>query len=224
MKVFAHRGASGTEPENTIRSFQKAQSTSIDMIELDVRESKDGEIVVIHDHDLLRLYGDPRRIKDMTLTEIKRVSIEHGREVPTLDEALVVIGTDLNIEIKVHGIEEKVLSKIKNFPHKVLISSFYPGVVKKIRALDGKIPLGLNFLQRELGIKSLFGFLTRKIDLTSIHIQNKYVTWASVGLARLLAPKVYVWTVNSKEDYIRMRNAGVDGIFTDYPELIKQYE
>src|SRR4051812_42453096 len=122
MKVIAHRGASGTEPENTIRSFKRAEEMGSDMIELDVRRSEDGHLVVIHDHDLLRLFGDPRLIKDLPVLEIKRVSRITDREIPTLDEVMSVIRTPLNIHVKVHGIEKELLSKIKSFSYRVLIS------------------------------------------------------------------------------------------------------
>ncbi|MBX4204731.1 MAG: glycerophosphodiester phosphodiesterase [Candidatus Doudnabacteria bacterium] len=224
MQIIAHRGASGTEPENTIRSFQKAESMGADMLELDVRKSADGELVVVHDHDMLRLFGDPRLIRDTVLSEIKRVSAEHGREIPTLDEVLAVIHTDLNIEIKVHGIEEQVFAKLKSFPHKVLISSFYPGVLKKFRTLDGNVQLGLIFAKGEWSLRTIISFLTRKDKLYSVNPQSTYVSYATMLILRLLAKKVLVWTVNDRHEYERMRKLGVDGIFTDYPELMKQFE
>lgn len=222
MLVIAHRGASGTEPENTIRSFKKAEGLGVDMVELDVRRSKDGEIVVFHDHSLKRLFGVEKNVADATLDQLKEFS--GIREIPTLDEVLASINCAVNIEIKVHGIEAAVLAKIKNFPHKVLISSFFPGVLKKIRNLDGKIPLALIFAKGEWKFRNLFQFLVRKVNLYSVHPQDIYVSKPSMILLRLLAGKVYVWTVNTEKEYIRMKRLGVDGVFTDYPELIKRYE
>src|SRR6266478_2819603 len=96
MMIIAHRGASSLEPENTIRSFKKAEEIGVDMIELDVRRSKDGILVISHDPDLLRLFGDPRLIKELSLSEIKRISSMIDREIPTLDEVFQNIHTDLN--------------------------------------------------------------------------------------------------------------------------------
>lgn len=224
MKIIAHRGDSGNEPENTIRSFKKAEDLGVDMIELDVRESKDGEIVVIHDHDFLRLFGDPRLVKEMTLAEIKRVSLEHGREVPTLDEVLSQINVDLNIEIKIHGIEQQVLSKIQKFPHKVLISSFYPGVLKKIRALDGKIDLALLIGIKRFHMIGIASYYAKKLNLASIHPNNHMVSGPIVALLRLAGKPINVFTVNTQSEYERMKKLKVDGIFTNYPELMKEYE
>jgi glycerophosphoryl diester phosphodiesterase len=224
MLIIGHRGASGIEPENTIRSFKKAEEAGVDMIELDVRRSKDGEIVVVHDSDLLRIFGDPRTIRSLTLAEIKRVSTEYNREIPTLDEVLANIRTDLNIEIKVHGIEQQVLSKIKNFPHKVLISCFYPGILKKLRTLDEKIGLALLLGVKRFHIIGVAGYYAKKLKLAAIHPNNNLVFPAIIALLRLSGSKINVYTVNSKREYERMKKLKVDGIFTNYPELMKQYE
>jgi glycerophosphoryl diester phosphodiesterase len=163
MHIIAHRGASGTEPENTIRSFKKAEEMGPDMIELDVRKSKDGQLVISHDSDLLRLFGDPRLIKDLPVSEIKRVSKLTDREIPTMDEVLMAVVKPLNIHVKVHGIEAELLLKIKNFPHRILISSTFPGVLKKIRILDGKIELGLIIGKGELHLLPFINWYTKKI-------------------------------------------------------------
>ena len=210
------------EPENTIRSFKKAEEIGVDALELDVRATKDGEIVVFHDRDLKRLFDLNRSIENLTLAELKAISV--SREIPTLDEVLASIKSDVNIEIKVHGIEAKVLEKIKNFPHKVLISSFYPGVLKKIRTLDGNVRLGLNFLRDELSFRALLSYLTRNVHLSSIHIENKHANLTHILLLRLLSRRIYVWTVNTEADFRNMQKLGVDGVFTDHPELMKIYE
>lgn len=221
MQIYAHRGASGTEPENTIRSFQKAEEFGVD-IELDVRRTKDGEIVVFHDHSMKRLFGVKRAVAHMTMAELKEISYE--REIPTLDEVLSTIHTDINIDIKIHGIEQQVLEKIKDFPHKVLISSFYPGVLKKIRALDGNIRLGLIIAVRKFHLLAVANFLTRKLDLYSVHPRNYLVAAPVMSLLRLSGRKIIVWTVNTESEYKRMKKLGVDGVYTDYPELIKNFE
>lgn len=216
MRIIAHRGASGIEPENTIRSFKKAEELHVDAIEMDVRPTKDNEIVVFHDHDLLRLFGDPRAVKDLTLAQLKEIS--KGREIPTLDEVLANVTTDLIVEIKVHGIEEQVFAKIKKFPHKVMISSFFPKVLKKIRALDGNIELGLAIGPGEFRLMPLVNYLTRKINLTSLNPWNKLVSSPIIALFKLSKRKIYVWTVNDEKEYLRMVKLGVDGVYTDHPE------
>ncbi|HEX5429610.1 MAG TPA: glycerophosphodiester phosphodiesterase [Patescibacteria group bacterium] len=223
MFIIAHRGASGLEPENTLRSFKKAEELGADLIELDVRISKDGELVISHDADMLRLFGDPRLLKQLPLSEIKRISALHNREIPTLADVIANVNRDLNIHIKNHGIERQVLEAIKSFPHRVLISSTFPGVLKKIRALDGKIDLGLIIGRGELHLLPVANFLTRNIGLYSIHPKATIISLPIVKLFKLSGRKVNVWTVNTKEEFIRMQRLGVDGIITDHPELMKIY-
>jgi glycerophosphoryl diester phosphodiesterase len=194
------------------------------MIELDVRRSKDSQLVISHDPDLLRLFGDPRPIKELPVDEIKRISRMHGREIPTLDEVLENIHTDLNIHVKVHGIEKQLLDQIKIFPHKVLISCTFPGVLKKIRALDGNVKLGLIIGRGELHLMPVANFLTRNIGLYSIHPKITIVSLPVVALFKLSGRKINVWTVNTEAEYLRMKKLGVDGIISDHPELMKQYE
>ena len=219
MLVIGHRGASGFEPENTIRSLKKAIEHGVKMVELDIRVTRDGELVLFHDRTLKRLFDDGQAIAKRTLAELRAIS--RYRLIPTLDEALAAIDVDVNIEIKVQGIEQKVLNKIKNFPHRVLISSFYPGVLKKIRALDGKVHLGLIIPVRKFYFLPIMMQLTRNLQLYSIHPRNLFVTDQVVKYLRKFAKNIYVWTVNSEKELKRMKKIGVDGIFTDYPGLIK---
>lgn len=191
------------------------------MIEMDLRLTKDGEIVVFHDSALKRLFGVKRKIQDLTLGELKKISIDAGREIPTLDEVLKTVKNDLILELKVHGMEQQVLDAIKDFPHKVLVSSYYPGVLKKIRALDGNVPLGLIIVVRRFHMIAVVNFLTRNLILHSVHPRNLLISLPTMALLRLSGHKINVWTVNSEREFRRMKQLGVDGIFTDYPQLFK---
>lgn len=221
MLIIAHRGASGIEPENTIRSFKKAEEAGADMIELDIRESKDGQLVAFHDQSLKRLFGINKAIGRLTVAELKEIS--KAREIPTLDEVLQAIYTDLNIHVKVRGIEEKLLNKLKKFSHKVLISCNFPGVLKKIRALDEKIPLALVIGSGELHLMPIINRLTKKLNLYSIHPKNTLVNRSSVAILRFTKRKIFVWTVNSPKEVEKLSKLGVDGIITDNPELFVNY-
>src|SRR6185503_3954337 len=117
MLIIGHRGAAGLADENTISSFQKAQEFGVDMIETDLR-LQDGKIVLSHDK--------PRP----------------NQSYVTLAELLQIAKVPLNLEIKEPGFEKEVLEQIKGFAYKVVISSWNPWVLKKIRTLDGNIELG----------------------------------------------------------------------------------
>lgn len=220
MLIIGHRGAAGLERENTISSFKKAQQLGVDMIELDVRRSKDGELVVIHDADLKKVFGIRKKVAHLTLVQLKTFT---GGEIPTLKEALASIKMPLDVHVKIHGAEKQLLKELKNFPHKVLISSTFPGVLKKIRALDGKVQLGLVVGKGELHLMPILHYLTKKVDLHSIHPSYQIVSKASIGLIRKSSKrKIFVWTVNTVKQFEKVSKLGVDGVFTDYPNRIKQ--
>src|SRR3990167_6323869 len=119
MLIIGHRGAAGLELENTISSFKKAEQYGVDMIEMDLRLNDRGQIVVRHDKDP----------KDYN--------------APLLSEILSQVKLPLNLEIKESGFEQELLKAIRDFPSEVLVSSKYPRILEKIRALDGKIKLAL---------------------------------------------------------------------------------
>ena len=203
------------EPENTIRSFKKAESLGVDMIEMDLRLTKDREIVIFHDWNLKRLYGIKSEVNDLTLEQIKEIS---QGEIPTFEEVLSQIQTPLNLHIKVAGMEVQVLEALKKFSHRVLISSVFPRILKKIRALDGSIRLGLIIGGSELHLMFILNWLVKNLNLYSIHPKNILVSAATMPILRWQKRMVIVWDVNSKKDFDRLVKLGADGIITDHPQ------
>mgnify|MGYP001225560153 CR=1 FL=1 len=163
-KIYGHRGAKGTYPENTLLSFKKAIEHGVDGLELDVHLTKDGEVVVIHDETLDRTTNRSGWIKDLTLAEIREASagsvFNHfekyeeswdKEKVPTLQEVLELISSydiELNIELKTYvipynGIEEKVLQLVEQYASdkKIIYSSFHLPTLLRIKEIhsDAKI-------------------------------------------------------------------------------------
>jgi glycerophosphoryl diester phosphodiesterase len=219
MLIIGHRGAAGLEPENTIRSFKKAEEYKVDMIEMDLRKTVDNKIVIFHDPDLERLFGVQKEIKDLTVKEIKRISADYDREIPTLQEVLEAVSTPLNFHVKVHNLEADLIKTLRNFSHKVLISSIYPKVLKKVRALDEKADLGLIIGRSELHLLFILHWLTWNLNLYSIHPRSDLIFPAGIRALRTLGRKIFVWTVNDRDESEKLRQMGVDGIFTDCPQL-----
>ncbi|MBI3952334.1 MAG: glycerophosphodiester phosphodiesterase [Candidatus Doudnabacteria bacterium] len=219
MIIIGHRGASGLEPENTIRSFKKAEDLGADIIEIDLRVSLDKEIVVFHDRSLKRLFGIRKSVAKTTLNQLKQISIAAGREIPTLAEVLETVKAPINFHIKISGFERQLLEHLKKFSSEVLISSDYPWVLKKIRALDENVKLGLVMGKGELHLLPFIKFLTSTLNLYSIHPRAVLVNMFSIPLLRKLNKKIYVWTVNSEKIFNLMIRLGVDGIITDQPQL-----
>lgn len=234
--TIAHRGASAERPENTLPAFRLALRQGADGIETDVHQTLDGELVVFHDSGLHRLTGFKKRIRELSLAEIKTLTIrlkqggvlKYGR-IPTLDEVIALIKGKvfLNLEIKegsdtYPGIERKIVILIKRrkMTSRVIISSFDFSILKTLRLLNREIRLGLLTRLEE---PSEILRAARTIRAGSIHIAARRVSPALIRLAHRNNIPVYIYTVNAPRSMTRFRNMGVDGFFTDFPKRLSAF-
>ncbi len=236
MLYLAHRGAPARAPENTLPAFAEAAQTSVDGVELDVQVTADGVVVVRHDYDLERTTDGKGYVWDRTWDELSRLNAAHGwpggyppTPVPRLEEVLPVIPKHMlvNIEIKSErwfstGVERKVVAMVRELGmvHRTLISSFNPFCLLRVRYLEPKLPLGLNWWDE--GVP----WLLRKPRLLNLlrpdclHPSVDMVTPEVVEWAHRHGVRVNVWTVNNQPLIGYLRSIGVDGIITDFPELV----
>lgn len=158
-KVWAHRGASGYAPENTLDAFRKAVEMGADGIELDVQMTKDGELVVIHDETINRVSNGKGWVKDYTYEELKKFNFNKTHqeytkeEIPTLEQVYRLnkqTNLTINVEIKTGivfypGIEERVLELTERLGMKehVIYSSFNHYTIRKIKELDPQAKTGM---------------------------------------------------------------------------------
>lgn len=179
-EIFAHRGASGYAPENTLEAFRLAMEQGADGIELDVHLTKDGEVVVIHDETLDRTSDGQGKVRDYTLEELKKFSFHNhiekykGVQIPTLKEVLDLVENSsmkVNIELKTgiywyEGIEEKTMEIVKNkkMEGRVIYSSFNHYSIQKILEQDihaetaylfSDVTLNMEKYAKETGVKGL---------------------------------------------------------------------
>lgn len=235
MINFAHRGASGDYPENTLLAFKEGIKAGATGLELDVHKTKDGKLVVIHDEDVERTFKARGLIKDLTLDELKlltcrkslfKESTECG--VPTLEEVLELVKKHpitLNIELKTdvipyHGIEEDVIQLIQAYglEDKILISSFSPQSIKRCKEIAPYIKAG--FLYHK-PIDQVVDY-AKSLNADAIHPDVSLVTEALIKEAHENQLEMNVYTVNSPIYMRKLIAAGVDGIFTDYPALLNE--
>ena len=218
MKV-GHRGARAYEPENTLRSFRKAIELGVDAVELDVRKTKDDEIVVIHDTDIKRTTNGSGLVSDLTLQQIKSFSTEKSEKIPTFAEALDFIDKKVKvfIELKETGFEEQVLSiiKKKELADSVVIVSFLEDALKKVRELDPEIETGLIYARHKNPLKTAL-----ELNAQWLLAFYKFTHTANVQKAHENGLKVLVWTVNTREEVAEMKNKGVDAIASDKPDIL----
>jgi glycerophosphoryl diester phosphodiesterase len=233
--ILAHRGDSAHAPENTLPSFQQALQKGADGIELDVKLTVDGHLIVIHDSIVDRTTDGKGRVDSLTLDTIRKLDAGMwfnekfiGSKVPLLEEVFEIVGKDkiINIELKLSnfptaqdGMVVKVCELIKrhNNHSQILFSSFFPSSLKIAAQMLPEIPRGLLAMPGLLGLWARsFGFMFGEYQALHPHISN--TTREQVQRAHRLNRRVHVWTANKPEEIIRFKGWGVDGIITDDPQ------
>ncbi len=215
MLKIGHRGAKGYVAENTIASFQKAIELGVDMIELDVRLSKDGIPMVIHDETIDRTTHHSGFVNQFTAEFLQSIG------VPTLKDVfdLVENRCAINIEIKVFEATKPVLEVLKNtkFPQeKIIISSFNWDVLNVCRFEERSNSLGV---LTELSIEEALTF-AKKINAYSINPYFKLLNHENVKNIHQNGFKVFPWTVNNPDDITFVKSLNVDGIISDFPDRL----
>ncbi len=219
MLRVGHRGAKAYAPENTLTSFKKAIEIGVDAVELDVRKTKDNQIVVIHDADIKRTTNGKGLVSEFTLKEIKGFSAEKGEKIPTLEEALDFLDKKVKvfIELKETGIEKQVLSIVhkNNLEKNIVITSFLEDALKKVRELNSEIETGLIYANHKNPI-------TAALDLKANYLLPLYrfMHTANVEKAHTNGLKVVVWTINNPQEVEEYAKKGVDGSASDKPDIL----
>lgn len=235
--IFAHRGASAHAPENTLAAFELALTQRADAIELDVKLSADGQVVVIHDATVDRTTGSQGRVRDLTLAQLKSLDAGsffsekfRGEKIPTLAEVFEAVGkrTFINVELTNYntprdGLVEAVCTLVERFSlqEHVMFSSFFASNLTRARARLPEVPRGLLALNGLLGAWARsFGFAFGRYQ--ALHPELKDVSRQQVQRVHRLQRRIHVWTVNAADDMRRLFRWDIDGIFTDDPQLAVQ--
>jgi glycerophosphoryl diester phosphodiesterase len=221
MLKVGHRGARAYEPENTLRSYRRALELGVNAVELDVRMTRDGEVVVIHDAEVDRTTNGKGLVSQLTLKEIKQLNTEKDEKIPTLEEALDFLDKKVKvlIELKETGFEEKVLRAVqkRGLEENVVIVSFLEDALRKVRELNGKVETGLIYVKHKNPVKAAS-------DLKASYLLPLYrfTHAADVQKAHQNGLKVVVWTINKPEEVADYVKKGVDGITSDMPDILSK--
>lgn len=229
MLNIAHRGASGTFPENTLSAFRAAIEAGADMCELDVQLSRDGAVVVIHDDTVERTTDGKGEVAELTLEELKRLDAGakfkngpcKGERIPTLDEVFAATSgkCGLNIELKAGGLEHQVaqIMRARNALDDSIVSSFDWEYLNKIQQLHFNIRVAL--LAEEKPVELMINAVAMRAH--AINPRWDMVTPDLCKAAHDRGLKVYTWTVDADERMRALIECGVDGIMTNYPERLR---
>jgi glycerophosphoryl diester phosphodiesterase len=229
--VIAHRGASGTRPENTLVAFRHAETLGAHMVELDVQLSRDGAVVVIHDWTLGRTAGARGRVASRTLAELQKLDAGAwfapefiGERIPTLQQVLDAITLPINVELKARGddgLEARALEVVEaaGAHDRVVYSSFHPESLVRLRRRSPSAAIAVLTSDRRLA-RALR--LAGRVGATALHIRKDGVPPDEVRTAAAQGLEIRAWTVNDPAEFARLEEAGVSGVFTDFPERFLQ--
>lgn len=232
--VIAHRGASSNAPENTIAAFQKAAEFGADGCEFDVKCTKDGEIIIIHDQTVDRTTEGNGKVKNFSLEEIQKLdagsffSPEFANErIPRLRDVLEKFSDKLllNIELTNYstigdGLARKVALLVKELTVEkvVFISSFHPYNLLISKRILPEVPVALLAFPGKIGWLSRSN-LMRWVSPGLIHPHYRDVNQLYIEKQHRNNRKVNVWTINDEKEMIKLVNGKIDGLITDDPVL-----
>ena len=231
MEVTAHRGASAQCPENTMPAFELAAEQGADWIELDVRQTRDGVLVVLHDESLLRTTGDPRMVWELDYAELAQLDAGSwfspefaGTPIPRLDEVLAFAadaGVRLNIELKPTGNEQALAEAAAaqvleaGMEELCVMASPSYAVLEAVRTAAPE-------LQTLYVLPVAFGNLLRLEAADAFSVRDVNVTSNLVSRLHNGQRTIWAWTVNSRSTVDKMYRLGVDNVITDNVPMARE--
>lgn len=241
MKLIGHRGLMLECPQNTIPSFELAIRRGVYMIEFDVQIAKTNEVVVFHDDDLYRITKgqSSESINNLTFDELRKLNVHDGfnnnndndifYQIPTLEEVLDLVNkldielgkkTTINIELKSAYSADpvaKILGKYSS--ENIIISSFRQNELEIFKQLKPNIDIGVilgNEEWKSLNEDSKEAInLAKKLNGVSLNVSINFVNTELVQAAHENNLEILVWTIKNQSDYYRIKDLGIDGIFTN---------
>lgn len=223
-QITAHRGSSIAAPENTIPALERAIEEMSDYAEIDLQETKDGVVVLLHDSSLKRTTGVSANIWTLDYQEVLNLDASAGFanyqdvKVPTFEEVLELCKgkINLNIELKAGqryaGMPDKVVAFLHeyDFVGQCVITSTSLSMLNRVKELDPEIKTGYI-------ISAAYGNYYEDEAVDFISIRSSFVTESMINRAHSYGKEVHAWTVNSKAEMERLKLLGVDNIITDRP-------
>ncbi|MBT2508430.1 glycerophosphodiester phosphodiesterase [Streptomyces sp. ISL-98] len=215
--TIGHRGVMGVEPENTLRSFVRAEQAGMDAIELDLHLSKDGALVIMHDAEVDRTTDGRGAIADLTLAELRGLDAGQGERVPLFEEVLDAVKSPLQAEIK-DVAAARALAEVmhrRDLAGRVEVSSFHDEAVAEIASLVPGVRTAL--------IASRWGGdvvdRAKAVGAATLALNIRRLTLETVERAHREGLAVIGWVVNTQDHLRLVRALELDGATTDYPEI-----
>ena len=244
VQNIAHRGASALAPENTLAAIRKAIEIGVDMIEIDVRQSLDHEVVVMHDRSLKRTTNGHGKVRKKTLAELQKLDAgswfapEFANErIPTLEEVLTTVKGHCGLLIEVKDghkrspwFAKRLVTLIRQFDAYdwVVVQSFNNAILQAIHRLDSRITLNKLVVYTLPGIPVYYdvgfklGNVVRDETTKALNPNQRYLSKQLLQRLRASNRQTFCWTVDDVPTMKKLITMGVDGIITNHPDRLKQ--
>lgn len=225
LLVIGHRGARGHAPENTLLALDTGIHLGADWLEFDVQLA-DGELWLMHDLTVDRTTSGRGLLSTMTTAQIRALDAGQTQPVPTLADALDLIENQVgvNIELKTwNGTARAVANLLREYiadgwpADRFLVSSFHHPELWEFHELLPEVPIGALIC----GVPLDWAAAASELGASVLALSSEFVDDKLVADAQQRGLQVYVYTVNDPDEIARLRAAGVDGLFSDYPERVR---
>jgi len=224
VHITAHRGSSLSAPENSLSAVRQAIADGADFAEIDVQSTRDGQLVLWHDADLMRAIRDPRKIWDCTLAELQTLDVGTyfspafaAERIATLEEAVATAGDRirLNVELKYNRPDPDLVPRVADvlrrtgFLDRCVVTSLDLAELRRFHDLAEDVPIGLT-------VGAALGDVA-SIPVDFLSVSSRMAKPAFFNLARRHGKMLHIWTVNDREAALRFINLGADNLITDEP-------
>ena len=234
--IFAHRGASGYAPENTLPAFELAADMGADGIEFDVQITRDGKLIIHHDRVLGRTEDASGPLSNWTFADLRALDVGSwydarfaGARMPTPTELVEDVGDRLlmnfeliNDSLHLNGVGPLLVNLFRrmNLFDRAMISSFNPRALWQVKRMEPRIAIGALW-SADMPWMVRSGLVHRLLRPQALHPRHDLVTPGLVAAAHARGQRVHTWTVNDAETARRMKEMGVDMIMGNYPDALK---
>jgi myo-inositol-1(or 4)-monophosphatase/deoxyribonuclease-2 len=219
VTAIAHRGDPVHERENTVAAFEHAVLAGADMVELDLRRTSDGEIVVLHDATLVRLWGVDRAVRELAAADVARIG-DVSLAIPTLRDVLESIEVPLIIDFTEEEVVDEALAIVRRAAamDRSLFVTGNVGALRRLRSLAPEARIGLTWA----GSRSLPRSLLEELGAEFWNPAFELVSREKVDEAHSMGVRVSTWTVDDPAEMVAMRDSGVDAIVSNEIALLRE--
>ncbi|MFK0049360.1 glycerophosphodiester phosphodiesterase [Streptomyces sp. NPDC090741] len=218
--TIGHRGVMGVEPENTLRSFVRAERSGMDVIALDLQLSKDGVLVVLHDAEVDRTTDGSGAVADLTLAALRELDAGRGERVPVFEEVLDAVRTPLQVSVQ-DGPTAAALAELvlrRDLSARLEVASFSDEVLAEAARLLPGVRSCL-YADRHLGHRRTIVDRALAVGAHTAALNIRELTLDTVESVHAAGLRVTGWTVNTLQQLRVARALELDGAATDFPEI-----